>query len=1221
MARPSIYDAPQALREVTIARAGYLPTSAVLAEREVSHEAIARLADSLRALPTPVLGPDRGAVDIKLERPDGSQVKDGTVILEGIGGNRAIAIDPTTRRFRCDDLAPGEYRIRAASAMSGRGSRTLQVRPGDVSRALLRLDGKRLQGTTTARFELSGTRAKKIRARAYDKDTGALVVDRWLDRKSDIVQIEVPYGRLHWRWETGDERSCYDTDDNADDDFRELFDPHRIELIPIPDPIPDPEDPRFGGLGPRFGRIVRFLPKLGVDSIETLAALEPEDLMHRARNLRATDSTPVHSRMFGEVIAAARRASAVVVAAGDSIETLSLGAGASFARAFKPAASGEVALDVDLAPGEQAELRIDGLGPQKRYRVKGSQSVKFTLSQEDVASGKALHVSIANASARAVNGLMRVRLPLDRATRTFVPVVPTVEQMIESVLRAVAAQNPGIGTDLPPAITEPENIRMWIDRAKTFMAKAGVCSMNDLGRFRLDPIRKLRTGVYLAPVVQPPKPGSIAALKHYAFAELLQDRVLYYAPNDLLHSTAVVLAGEWDIRGQNVIIASDVRELVVIVGSIRHDAASRISWEQPGLPPANAYWPNPAPSGANGQGPGAHGVDGADGDQDPHSSKNGGAPATTPAPIVSMWILDAGNGLPRIDLPGQKGGTGGRGQDGGRGGDGDCGLRADGTFFGGCCRGVGFGGNGGQGGDGGRGGKGGRGGDGGRMTVLTTAESIAALSIFPPMVDLNPGPGGDGGPPGNPGGGGLGGPAGTADCETWCDEHPERRGSDGATGNPGSIGFAGDPGPAVLPDAFQLLPITAAQWQQEFNQPHILDIEPSDAEPGATVTISGQNFDPTIDRVFFDGVNVGPVSSATQASFVVPGNTDGGYHPIVIRPAGATDRRSNRAMLRVLPVLDDLPGQPRWVEGQAVVLAGRAFMPGVQVFAEDRSVSPPLSYPLPVQSSTATSIALQIPAAPLGAMRGVRRIVVRNPDNGASRAERAIRIGDTIVVKVAAFRVVGTSPGIGTTRSAAQIAALFSETGFLSVSSVWQQARIVFRLVQPVSTITVSDDLANLWPLQNNATDTATYNAAPFVPGALNLFFVRDVSIATAYCYFGGGPSFIGDEAELLGDTDWKQVVAHEIGHGLCLRHVCDGSGEGAGTFFNTVCDEDDHANFLMYPFWDVSDGMDIHSGQVDTARSGATHFEDGKVNTLPAGSLFQGLNNCPQCQAADTQN
>ena len=403
--------------------------------------------------------------------------------------------------------------------------------------------------------------------------------------------------------ETGNERSCYDADESVEIDLRERLDPYLIELVPMPGPFPEPPDPRFGGLGPRFGQLVKFLPTLGVDSVETLAALEPEDLMHRARRMREQDSTPVHSRMFGEIISAARRSLAVVDSADESIDGLRLAKGASFARAFRPVAPGEMTLDIDLAPGEKAELRIDGLGQQKRYAVKGSQKVRLMVSAEDVAAGKSLHVALTNTSARAASGLLRARMPLDRAVDGFVPLLPTVERMIESVLRGVAARNPGLGATLPPAVMEPENIRMWIDRAKTFMAKAGVCSIDDLGRFRLDPIQKLRTGVYLAPVVQPPKPVSILALKNYAFRSWLQNRVLYYAPNDILHEMRVVLAGEWDIRGQTVIVAQGRARIAVIAGS----SVTTLPPYFVGTAPAavgDAYWPNPAPRGANGSGHG-----------------------------------------------------------------------------------------------------------------------------------------------------------------------------------------------------------------------------------------------------------------------------------------------------------------------------------------------------------------------------------------------------------------------------------------------------------------------------------------------------------------------------------------------------------------------------------------------------------------------------------------
>ena len=143
------------------------------------------------------------------------------------------------------------------------------------------------------------------------------------------------------------------------------------------------------------------------------------------------------------------------------------------------------------------------------------------------------------------------------------------------------------------------------------------------------------------------------------------------------------------------------------------------------------------------------------------------------------------------------------------------------------------------------------------------------------------------------------------------------------------------------------------------------------------------------------------------------------------------------------------------------------------------------------------------------------------------------------------------------------------------------------------------------------------------VLGVLNFFFFfRDVEVATAYAYFGGGPLFIGDEGGPLGPVDFQQVVAHEVGHTLCLRHQCDGAGEGPGTFFNRECEDGDEA-FLMYPFWDTSDGMAIDPGQVDPARIGATNFEDGKTASLPVASIFQGNlpPAIPQCMAADLQN
>ncbi|HJV50806.1 MAG TPA: hypothetical protein VJ652_05090 [Noviherbaspirillum sp.] len=1219
--RTQIYEAVEPLSELTVERPGQVPIRAVVPTRDVTPDLIGKLQAELKDLPKLPIASGQGAIDIRLEDPYGAQVKTGTVVLTGPSGNKTVPIDANTRRFRAGGLPPGEYQLKAASSASGRGAMRLVVREGDVTRAAVRLDGSPSRGTAKVRLAVKGTQASEVRIRATDTRSGRVVFNEKVKLVKGVAEIDqFPYGVIHWDVDDGSATSCYDSDVNDVVDLLDLIDLPVVVMKPAHIIDPDPPDWHFDGLPIDYAGVARVLPALGIRTLEELAAAEPEDLFHRALQQKEKRAVPVHSRLFGEAVNAARSMLGAKRAGGEDRAQIRLAADATYSRSFAASNPGEAEFLVDLGPGKQGELMLQGPRGTEKRKLTGAERVKLAITPEDIAAGGQFHLTLTNSSGGMVTGIVHTQLPVDRLVPGFSFLFPSVTQQIESILQSLAVRNPGLGTAVPQAIMAPENIRMWIDRARTFMSAAGVCSINDLGRFRLDPMRMLRTGAYLAPVVQPPT--TFPVLQHYAFSELLGNAILYYRPNDVLHDTAVVLANEWDIRGQQIIIGKEVRELVVIAASIRHDGASRISWELPALDAAHAYWPNPAPSGANGTSPGANGQDGGDGDAFPHPSKNGGADAPTPAPIVTMYLLDATGNIPPIDLRGQNGGDGGRGQDGGRGGDGAVGLRADGTFFGGCCRGVGFGGNGGQGGDGGRGGKGGRGGEGGRVTILTTPPGIAVMASAPPVIDINPGQGGAGGPAGNPGTGGFGGPAGTADCETWCDEHPERRGSDGGGGAPGSQGFAGDPGSPTPDDAIQILPITAEQWQQEFNNPHILTLNVYEAEPGEQVQITGQNFDPSIDRVYFDGVNIGPVTSGTQASFTVPTDSEGGFHPVVIRPAGVTERRSNRAMLRVLPKLDDIAPGTRWVENQSVTLTGLAFRPGLQVLAEDRSVSPASAFNLPVVGVTRTAINIQVPGGFLGGLRGVRRTVVQNPDGGRSRGERVARISDTIVVRCAAFRVVGTTAGVGTTRSAADIANLFLEGAVNSISIPWLQARIAFRLVQPVGTVTVADNNANIWPGLNTTTDTNLFNAAPGVAGALNFFFVRDVDVSTAYSYFGGGPLFIGDEGGPLGPVDWQQVVAHEVGHALCLRHQCDGSGEGPGTFFNRACEDGDEA-FLMYPFWDTSDGMAIDPGQVDPARIGATNFEDGKTTTLPVGSLFQ--LNVPtavaQCLAADTQN
>lgn len=1214
---------PEVLVEARLERPGWLPVDAVVSARDAGDAARA-LESQLVELPRLPIGAGRGAIDVLLEDVAGFQLKGGTVVAEGPQGVVPLPIDPTTRRFRQGNLAPGVYDILAAEVGAGRGRVTIEVRDNDVARTAVRLDGAPLAGAGTVRLVVGGA-GGMARVRLRDKLSGVVVFDDTVGADDGFIEIhEVPYGKYHVDIDDGSARGCYDGDVT---DLIEAVPPWQVELGPIPEVFPDPPEWRFGGLPDEFEGVATLLPRLGVETLADLAAVEPEDLMHRAANARADGFPAIPSRVLAEAVDAARASLGARAVDGRHRESLRIARDAAFERRLLPRHAGAVAFTVDLGAGNRGVLTVQGMHGVERMQIDGSASLTLEATPEMVAAGESFVVSVTGAAGEPTGGTLEWALPVDVLNPDVAAyAIPTVWDRIEQVLAALAVRNPGLATTIPASVRAPENIRMWLDRARSHMATAGVCSVDDLGTLRIDPSRVLRPGLYVAP---PAAPISVQApaLEHYRFAGILSGSVLHYTPNDVLHDSAIVMAGEWDITGQPVVIGSDVQELLVIARSIRHNAASLITWLPPTLPQPPSFWPNPAPFGANGTGAGQNGVDGAAGDQNPHPSRNGGADAVIPGPFVTMFVLDTRNNLPKIDLRGQDGGAGGRGQSGGRGGDGARGADADGTFFGGCCREVGFGGRGGNGGAAGRGGKGGRGGRGGAITLLTSPASIEVLAAGPPSIDVRGGKGGDGGVAGFPGPGGFGGPPGSADCEPWCDDRPERRGADGAAGAGGPLGFPGDPGPAPLDDAIQILPLTEQEWQEAFNAPHILTIKPTRGGIGTPVAITGENFDPAKDRVFFDGVQVGTVTSATSASFTVPEDAEGGSHPVVVRPPGVTTRRSNRAMFQVLPHLDLITGTPRLLENTTFTLTGAAFRPGLKVLAEDRSLPPaPTFLPakpafsLPVLGVTRTSIEIQIPGGFLGSLRGVRRLVVQNPDGGRTEQQFVVRIGGTIVVRCAAFRVVGSSSGVGPARSAAQIEALFVEGSAGSVNVPWAPANIVFELVQPVRDVTVADNLAFVWPGDNTAADRTLLAGAPGVSGALNLFFVRDVSIGTAFAYLGGGPLVIGDEGDrVLGAVDFLQVLAHEIGHALCLPHVCRKDGESASTpsLFGRECEEDDDAGFLMYPFWNVSDGMAIHPSELGLARLGATHFETGKIASLPTSALFGG--STAQCGAADT--
>ena len=1177
--------------------------SAVVAEEDAS-QALAILGGRGRDLPRLKFDRDHGAVDVRLEDSTGRTVKRGLLMIDGPDGQVTLEIDPATRRFRRGGLTPGDYSIYAQAGADGSGSAALHVRANEVVRHALALDGNTVDGEASLRLKIDNR--KSVHIKVFDHDTGVAVLDDSFTVRDGIVDLQhLPIGGIHLEIEGDDgATSCYDAD-TGDDRFR--VPPKDIEIKRPPwKDLPYPPE-WFHRLGEEFDGSWGVFHKLNIESLEQLAGIEPEALMHQALN----QGIPIHSRIFGLAVDTAR---ALIGAASPGALVripLRIDANGSTVTSLNVQQTGPISLNVDLR-GQMGTVLLEWPGrEEERFRVDGRRKFTIDVSKAQVEESAQLRIRIESQADRPIVGSLTAALP---QTHEIMPRKMSTRDHLNSIYLSLAERNPGILTRVNEVTLLPANLAGWINHARSAMHSLGICSIDDLGPLRMNPAQKLHPGAYVAPARQP---AIAVPLTDYVFSHVIDGSILRYLPNQTLHDTAIVLASEWNIRGQHIVLSSDVRELLVVVHSIGYDGGSSITWEHATLPNGPAYWPSPAPAGPRGNGAGANGHPGTDGNQNP--GINNGANAVVDAPIITMYLRNGTNGLPPIDLRGQQGGVGGRGQDGGRGGDGETGEDADGTFFGGCCRGVGHGGDGGKGGKGGRGGRGGDGGRGGRITILTTPASITAIDAQHPAIDVNPGTGGIGGPAGNPGASGLAGPAGSADCEIWCSEHPERRGNDGASGDFGITGQTGAHGVAPPSDSLQFLPLTEAQWNDQFNTPHILHVQPLEVEPGEHVMISGNHFDPGSDHVFFDGSDVGAADSATTAGFNVPLTIEGGSHPVVI---GSGPTKSNKVMIKVVPKVTGItPG--RWREGQKVTITGLAFRAGCQVSAEDWQATPRTPFLLPVDSVSRTQIDLSISEAPLGNLRGVRRIRVHNPDNGVSRDERVTRISDTIVVRVAAFRLIGNMTGTQTVRTATEIAGLFTEGAAHNISIPWSSARISFQLAQPVTDLMVDDTVANVFPMEVGSTHPTwdeVLMAAAFVPGALNILFARDVESATAYAQFGGGPVVFGDEPGFtVTPIDFQQIVAHEFGHAMCLRHVCDGGTEGPGTFFNRACQSGDEA-FLMYPYWDASDGMSLNAGESDIARRGASYVETGKTAPLAVTALFQN-NVPPRCAVDDPDN
>ena len=520
----------------------------------------------------------------------------------------------------------------------------IEVREGDVTRAAVRLDSVAAAGTAALTLRVRGATGTHVTVHAADRLSGRKIFEKRAEIRDGAVRLrEVPLGL--WHLDDSGAAGCYDVD-AGDGDL--LFDlPLLVEIDPFRRFLPDPPDPGpLFGLSEKYAGLARVLPELGVRTVQELANVEGEDLMHRFRTSGLARHMSIPNPLFGGVVQEARALTGLATSAGPQAARFLLGHGKTYRRAFLPAAAGKAEFTFDIPAGHAAEVVIAKPSGSKRQKIEGRRTLSLEITAEDIASEKPIEVSILNTAGKDYPVRWNSLLPATEIRPSFVFSPPSTRDGIAAIYAAWASRNPGISPDVVETSLAPENIRGWIDRARTFFSMTGVCSINDLGTFRMNPMQRLVPGAYVAPFKKPSGPGDVVSLGHYAFSKVINGSILYYRPNDTLHDTALVMAGAWDIRGQVVVIGQEVRELVVIAKSVLHDGGSRIAWERPALPSAYTYFPDKAARGADGASPGQSGQPGANGDFDPHPAHNGGGNADVPGPIVTLYILDATNNLP-----------------------------------------------------------------------------------------------------------------------------------------------------------------------------------------------------------------------------------------------------------------------------------------------------------------------------------------------------------------------------------------------------------------------------------------------------------------------------------------------------------------------------------------------------------------------------------------------
>ncbi len=149
--------------------------------------------------------------------------------------------------------------------------------------------------------------------------------------------------------------------------------------------------------------------------------------------------------------------------------------------------------------------------------------------------------------------------------------------------------------------------------------------------------------------------------------------------------------------------------------------------------------------------------------------------------------------------------------------------------------------------------------------------------------------------------------------------------------------------------------------------------------------------------------------------------------------------------------------------------------------------------------------------------------------------------------------------------------------------------------------MTVNEDEATIWPHSGDVSTDSAHDIK-FLSGvarseqsksALNVFIVRDIQNASGYSWIGTGLLFCGLDQLNLGES--QHVTAHEVGHAMCLHHFCaKDKEEDPQTQTGRKCGEPGDPSNVMYPNFPPGDLL--LPEQIDTARSGALHFEQGKT-------------------------